>query len=142
MDIGFRVYFLGDDGSLRGIPWPLFVGLYAGISSISFPEYAKKNVKSVHVVIEMADGSPLEILETVFFLTYFDHHGHMGKKTQTERVHIKPSYPVKPCSRESHKVLNFMPRLSPQHLVSGGFWSPTEEEAAGLVTQIKKQLGL
>ena len=53
------------------MPWSRYELLYKGDPSTRFPEYARKAVKCVSVVIELED----RIAD--FFITYFDESGRI-----------------------------------------------------------------
>lgn len=88
MDIGFRVFFLEEDGSLRNIPWQTYVSLYFGFPSVRFPEYSGKAVKCVHVVVELENRTPVSILESIFFITHFDRNGGINQEKKAERQRV------------------------------------------------------
>jgi hypothetical protein len=88
MDIGFRVFFLEEDGSLRNVPWQTYVGLYFGFPSVRFPEYSGKAVKCVHVVVELEERVPIAILESVFFVTHFNAEGGIDQEKKVRRQRV------------------------------------------------------
>jgi hypothetical protein len=112
MNFGFRVFFLEEDGSLRSIPWPTYVGLYSGFPAIRFPEYSGKAVKCVHVVVELENKVPVSILESIFFVTHFDKNGGMDQEKKVERQRI---------AGESE---NEEEQESPQRSESGAVFNP------------------
>jgi len=88
MQLGFQVFFVDDDGALRNIPWPTYVGLYFDFPSIRLPEYAGRAVRCVHVVVEMEDRVPVGMLESVFFLAHFNPEGGMDQDKLVERQRL------------------------------------------------------
>jgi hypothetical protein len=143
MEVGFRVFFVEDDGSLRNIPWPTYVGLYFEFPSIRFPEYAGKAMRCVHVVIEMEDRTPVGLLESIFFITHFNAEGGMDQEKKVERQRLA----VDIRSRRSEQVpgksvIDMKPRLSEKRYDHEFRWNPTGEETADLERRIGEILGL
>ena len=143
MDIGFRMFFLKDDGSLRSIPWPMFIGLYFDFPSISFPEYAGRRIKSVHTVIELENKAPIQILESLFFITHFDSTGKMDQKKKVERQRLTTAMgKSRPDEAAPGGVIDLRPRLSERRYDHEFRWSPTEKEAAEFRRQMEEILGI
>lgn len=143
MDIGFRVFFLEEDGSLRNIPWQTYVGLYFGFPSIRFPEYASKAVKCVHVVTELEDRTPVAILESVFFITHFSFEGGIDQEKKVERQRLATDMRgVNPDEREAKCVIDMKPRLSERRYDHEFRWAPTTEESKDLERRIEEALGI
>ncbi len=143
MEVGFRVFFVEDDGSLRNIPWPTYVGLYFEFPSIRFPEYAGKAVRCVHVVIEMADRKPVGLLESIFFITHFNAEGGMDQEKKVERQRLAVDIRGGRSEKVSGKsVIDMRPRLSERRYDHEFRWSPTQVETAHLKQRIGEILGL
>jgi hypothetical protein len=143
MEVGFRVFFVEDDGSLRNIPWPTYVGLYFESPSIRFPEYAGRAMRCVHVVIEMEDRRPVGLLESIFFITHFNAEGAMDQDKKVERQRLAVDIRGGRSQRASGKsVIDMRPRLSEKRYDHVFRWNPTQEETADLERRIGEILGL
>jgi hypothetical protein len=143
MDIGFRVFFLEEDGSLRNVPWPTYVGLYFEFPSVRFPEYAGKAVKCVHVVVELEDRSPVAVLESIFFITHFNLDGGIDQEKKVERQRLATGMRVSsPDKRDGKCVIDMRPRLSEKRYDHEFRWAPTTREAADLERRIEEALGI
>ena len=143
MQLGFRVFFVEDDGCLRSIPWPTYVGLYFGFPTVRFPEYAGRAMRCVHVVIEMEDRVPIGLLETIFFITHFNTDGGMDQDKKVERQRL--TMDIRALQSEEGPgecVIDMKPRLSERRYDREFRWCPTREEAANFEQRIAKMLGL
>lgn len=164
MDIGFRVFFLEEDGNLRNVPWQTYVGLYSGFPSVRFPEYSGKAVKCVHVVVELEDRAPVAILESVFFITHFDEDGRIDREKKVERQRIAgepealagqavPSGKGAPAGRpgtkgprvaghERKRVIDLLPRLAGKRRGTPSRWALTVEETENLERRVEELLNI
>ena len=143
MQLGFRVFFVDDDGALRSIPWPTYVGLYFDFPSIRFPEYAGRAVRCVHVVVEMEDRVPVGMLESVFFLTHFNPEGGMDQDKKVERQRLAIDMRgSRTEGRPGRCVIDMKPRLLERQYDHEFRWSPTRAEAAHYERRIAEILGL
>ncbi len=143
MQIAFRVFFVQDDGSLRMIPWATFVGLYFDFPSISFPEYAGRAVRSIHTVVELENKVPIQIVESLFFITHFDTRGKMDQQKKVERQRLTTAMGKRPYDEEPNKgVIDLRPRLSEKRYDHEFRWNPTARENAQFLKQIEAILGI
>lgn len=169
MDIGFRVFFLEEDGSLRNVAWQTYVGLYFGFPSVRFPEYSGKAVKCVHAVVELEERVPVAILETVFFVTHFNREGGIDqeKKVRRQRVagdqdgsayrvpqarnetvkgHAAAGRPGVRSSRavtgEGEHIIDLVPRLSERRHGKEFHWALTPEETEDLERRVRELLNI
>lgn len=143
MDIGFRVFFLEEDGSLRNIAWQTYVGLYFGFPSIRFPEYAGKAVKCVHVVVELEQKVPVAVLESVFFITHFSSDGGIDQEKKVERQGL--AIDIKGTRQEGNeggRVIDLRPRLSGKRDDGEFRWVLTEEETEDLERRVEEILDI
>ncbi len=143
MELGFRVFFLEDNGHIRPIPWATFVGLYFNFPSIRFPEYAGQAIKSIHAVVELADKVPVQILESIFFITHFDAAGNMDptKKTERQKLAVAMSRTV-PETELSKGVIDIRARLSERQYDHQFRWYPSKEESDEYHRRIEALLGI
>ena len=143
MDVGFRIFFLDEDGSLRNIPWQTYVGLYFEFPSVRFPEYAGKAVRCVHVVVELEDRVPVSILESVFFITHFNSDGGIDQEKKVERQRLATDMRDAP-ERATHEncVIDMKPRLSEKRYDHEFRWAPTTEETESLERRIELALDM
>ncbi len=88
MGLGSRMFFFEEDGTLRSVPWSRYELLYKGDPSTRFPEYARKAVKCVSVVIEPEDRIAISVLRTDFFITYFDERGRIDRTRKEEAMRL------------------------------------------------------
>jgi hypothetical protein len=143
MDIGFRVFFLQEDGSLRNIPWPTYVSLYFGFPSVRFPEYSGRAVKCVHVVVELEERAPVSILESIFFITHFNMDGGIDQEKKVERQQLATNMRgAIPGRREANGVIDMRPKLSEKRYDHEFRWAPTTEETQDLERQVEEALGM
>jgi hypothetical protein len=144
MEMGFRVFFLEESGYLRPIPWATFVGLYFNFPSIRFPEYAGQAIKSIHTVVELEDRAPVQILESLFFITHFDRNGAMDPAKKAERQQLAITMARTPPEAEQlpKGVIDLKPRLSEKQYDHNFRWYPTENEADGYLHRIEELLGI
>lgn len=75
MRITSRVFFIEENGDLRGSEWSRYEKLYFADPSVRFAEYSGRAVKGVHVVVELDEGVPVSLVQTNFFVTYFSEDG-------------------------------------------------------------------
>ena len=92
------MFFLEEDGSFRSIPWSKYLGLYQGDPSVRFPKYAQKAVKCVSVTLELEDRTPISILRTDFFVTYFNKSGGIDERKKEEALRLAVCYSGYPLS--------------------------------------------
>ncbi len=143
MDIGFRLFFLEDDGSLRNIPWSTFVGLYFDFPSISFPEYAGRAMKSIHTVVELENKAPAQIRESLFFITHFDSTGKMDQERKVERQRLTTAMGKgHPRQATPEGVIDLRPKLSERRYDHEFRWTPTEKETVEFLRRIEEILGI
>lgn len=143
MEMGFRVFFLEDNGFLRPIPWATFVGLYFNFPSISFPEYAGLAVRSIHTVVELENKVPVQILESLFFITHFDSHGAMDAQMKAQRQELALAMARSPTGKEGTKgVINLNPRLMERQYDRQFRWQPTPGEMHDYLRQIEELLDI
>jgi hypothetical protein len=143
MDVGFRIFFLDKDGTLRNIPWQTYVGLYFEFPSVRFPEYAGKAVRCVHVVVELEDRVPANILESVFFITHFNADGGIDRKKKVERQRLATDMQGAPEQTSGEKcVIDMKPKLSEKRYDHEFRWAPTKEETESLERRIELALGI
>jgi hypothetical protein len=142
MNIGFRVFFLEEDGSLRNIPWPTYVGLYFEFPSIRFPEYSGKAVKCVHVVVELEDKVPVAVMESIFFITHFNSMGGIDQEKKVERQRLATDMRIDGGRKKGESVIDMRPKLSEKRYDHEFLWAPTTEETEDLEQRIEEVLGL
>jgi hypothetical protein len=143
MEMGFRVFFLEDSGFLRPIPWATFVGLYFSFPSIRFPEYAGQAVKSIHAVVELQDKAPVQILESLFFITHFDGEGNMDPAKRAERQQLAIAMTrTNPDPGSPKGVIDIRSRLSERQYDHQFRWCPTEAESEDYHRRIEEILGM
>jgi len=144
MDVGFRLFFLEEDGSLRDIPWPTYVGLYFEFPSIRFPEYAGKAVRCVHVMVELEDRTPVAIRERIFFVTYFNPDGRIDQEKKVERHRLAVAMQIHGLDGRDGKgvVIDMRPRLSEKRYDHEFRWKPTGKETKSLEQRIREALGI
>jgi hypothetical protein len=143
MEMGFRVFFLEDSGLLRPIPWATFVGLYFSFPSIRFPEYAGQAIKSIHAVVELQDKVPVQILESLFFMTHFDSEGNMDPAKKAERQQLAVAMARTAGDPDlPNGVLDIRSRLSEKQYDHEFRWYPTDEEFDRYQHKIEEILGI
>ena len=142
MEMGFRVFFLEDSGLLRPIPWATFVGLYFNFPSIRFPEYAGQAIKSIHAVVELEEKVPVQIVESLFFVTHFDSHGSMDSKKKAERQQLAMAMARTSATELPRGVIDIKPRLSERQYDDRFRWYPTKEESDNYHRRIEEILGI
>lgn len=139
-----RVFFLEENGDPRLIPWQRYERLYFRDPAIRFPEYACRDVKGVHAVVELEDRTPLSIVETNFFVTYFDQDGRIDRerKLEAQRLLAKIRRDGSSGRDAGNMVIDITAKLLEKKYHRVFRWAPTEKEAARLEQQIEHILGI
>lgn len=140
MGLSSRMFFLEEDGSFRSIPWSRYLGLYQGDPSVRFPEYAQKAVKCVSVLIELEDRTPISVIRTDFFVTYFDKFGGIDerKKEEALRLAVNMAGPDFVTEPRAESVIDASRRLYKKRYGDRFKWTPAAEERAKIERLIDK----
>ena len=131
MGLSSRMFFFEEDGTLRSVPWSRYELLYKGHPPTRFPEYARKAVKCVSVVIELEDRIAISVLRTDFFITYFDERGRIDRARKEEAMRLAVNM-TGPDLTEPDRgpVIDAHQRLSAKRYRDQFRWTPTREEEA------------
>ena len=134
------MFFLEENGSFRPIPWSRYLGLYQGDPSVRFPEYARKAVKCVSVTLELEHRTPISVIRTDFFVTYFDRSGGIDEKKKEEslRLAVNMAGPDVETEPGAASVIDASQRLYKKRYGDQFKWTPAERERAKIERIIEK----
>jgi hypothetical protein len=88
MGIGFRVFFVEEDGTVRRFPFSRFDRLIRREPQERLPEYAGKQKRYAFMILELKDKRPHRILHCDYSLLSFDSQGKLDSDVHEEQTRI------------------------------------------------------
>ena len=92
MGIGFRVFFVEEDDTLRRIPFARYERLTDDAHEESIPEYAGKRMRCALVSVEIEERKPKSIMRIDCMVVPFDAEGKIDRGELEKRMRLVAEY--------------------------------------------------
>jgi len=128
MGMGFRIFFVGEDGSLQRISLARYERLYRKDSKECLPRYADKRVRCAMVVLDVEDRKPQSIARIDCSLVPFDSEGRVDLKEWEKRSQLVGYFLDLPIEEQSQdKIIDAQSLFAKKRYEREAKWSLTPE---------------
>ena len=144
MGYGHRFFLFPNDGSMRRISMRFFEAVYA--SEILLPEYAGQRIRTAHVILELENRRPVNILMIDGTYWHFDDKGDIRKAREEMMIEAmnalasftNPDAPKKKRDTRGEKIVMFPRQKMRQTARERYYWKPTPKDITRIVNAIWK----
>ena len=134
MGIGFRIFFVHDDGSIHRFPLARFERIMNQDPNECLPEYAGKRVRYALVTVDLENRKPVEITGMGYNILALDSEGRLdvAEFQQEMRLWID-SMPTEPNKKISRKVIDAEALFIDRRYRNRYHWKPNPEIEKAIV---------
>ncbi len=129
MGLGFRVFFIDENDSLRRFSLAQYESLFRGDPGVRLPEYAGKRIRCAVVVLNVEGRKPQSIAWIDSLLVPFDHEGKIdvGEMERRARNAWELSAPIAEEENSSGKIIDARRYFEKKRNDQECKWVPTPE---------------
>ena len=127
MGLGSRIFIFNDDGSLRRLPMARYERLFRHDPNECLPIYAGKRVKYAHVIVELENRKPVEVILSQFSYLTFDNDGKIDQSSMEKemRLGIEMVAPVL-LGSQPENVVDARHRFAKKKFSDRYLWQPSQ----------------
>lgn len=128
MGMGFRIFFVDEDGSLQRISLARYERLYRKDSKERLPRYADKQVRCAMVVLDVEDRKPQSIAWIDCSIVPFDSEGRVDLKEWEKRSQLVGYFLDLPIEEQSQdKIIDAQSLFAKKRYEREAKWSLTPD---------------
>ena len=137
MGIGFRIFFITDDGALERISFSRYDRLHHNDPEESFPQYAGKRIRYALAVLDLVRRKPVGILHIQCAFLQFDSEGRLDIKEREREARMAVEL-FPPLHGRDHpaQLIDARHRFARKRYANEYLWQPSAEIEAALAEAI------
>jgi hypothetical protein len=136
MGTAIRIFFVGDDGTIKRFPLARYVRLTESDPNERVPEYANTRVRCVEAAVEIEKRKPVDILRLLYIILFFDAEGRLDATEKEEEWQLNVEMEQPFLEQESKLVVDARHRFAKRRFHHRYRWEPTEELESAIVQTI------
>lgn len=125
MGTGIRIFFVGDDGTIKRFPLTRYLRLTERDQTEHLPEYANTRVRCVEAAIEFEQREPVNILRLLYIILVFDAEGRLDATEKEWQLNAEMAPPF--LDQEFKQVVDARHRFAKRRFHHRYRWKPTQE---------------
>ena len=128
MGLGSRIFIVNDDESVRRLPMARYERLFREDLNECLPKYAGKRIKYAHIVVELENRKPVEVMMTQFSYLSFDGDGKIDQASMEKeaRLGIEMVAPVL-LDSQPENVVDARHRFAKKQFSDRYLWQPSQD---------------
>ena len=137
MEIGLRVFLVGEDDTLRRLPLTRYERLLNDAPGECLPEYSGKVVRYVLAAVELENRRPVEVLLVQYSYLHFDPEGKLDKAQRDKEAKLVMEA-LPPLLEESsdRNVIDARHRFAKKRHEEQYSWKPSAELTVAIAEAI------
>ena len=137
MGIGFRIFFITDDGALERISFSRYDRLHHNDPEERFPQYAGKRIRYVLAVLDLVRRKPVGILHIQYAFLQFDSEGRLDIKEREREARMAVElFPPLHGKEQPVQLIDARYRFARKRYANEYHWQPGAELEAALAEAI------
>ena len=136
MGTGIRIFFVGDDSTIKRFPLTRYVRLTDHDPNERLPEYANTRVRCVEAAVEMEKRKPVDILRLLYIILLFDADGRLDATEKEEEWQLNAEMAPPFLEQEPKMVVDARHRFAKRRFHHKYRWEPTQEMESAIMEAI------